>query len=480
MASVQKMDAAEIQKNLADIRRNQHEYATSGYAEPSHATQLVDDLARYECAGLTARRARSDDEIGVARDPIVFSRGKGAFVWDADGRPYVDMGACFAVAAYGHANDELVEALTHQAQKMMHGMGDVYPTDTKIAFLRRLAELAPGNLTQALLSQSGAEAVETAMKMAQMATKRHRMIAFESSYHGLSYGALSVTGHCDTFKTPFMRRVCAETTYVPYANCVRCAFGRTPDTCGFACLGHLERLLRAPSGGSGDVAAVIAEPVQGRGGDIVPPEGWLKKLRELCTQNGVLLILDEIYTGFGRTGARFACMHEDVVPDILCLGKAMTGGFPLSAAIATPDVLRHWPLNTAEAIHTSTFLGNPMGCAVGLRAMEILERDALSERAAQLGIWLKDAIKRLTQTRRDIVYDVRGKGLMIGIEFADPDGTPRTDLALKVVDGMRDRGIILLPSGPWSQVVSLSPPLVTPVPCFEAFLEAFEAILGDL
>ncbi len=474
------MTEQEIQSLLAEIRSRRSEYARAGYDDSTRESAYVDDLARYECAGLTARRARFDGEVGVERDPIVMSRGKGAFVWDADGRPYVDMGACFAVAAYGHANDELIAALTEQAQKMMHGMGDVYPTDVKVTFLKKLAEMAPGNLNQALLSQSGAEAVETGLKMAQMATKRHRIIAFESCYHGLSYGALSVTGHSDAFKQPFKPRICSETTYVPYANCARCAFGQKPETCEFACLKHLERLLQAPSSGCTDVAAVIAEPVQGRGGDIVPPKGWLKALRDVCTRNDVLLILDEIYTGFGRTGARFACEHEGVVPDILCLGKAMTGAFPLSAAMATPDVLKHWPLNTTEAIHTSTFLGNPMGCAVGLKALEILERDQLAQRAAELGAWLKAEIVRIADKRRDIVFDVRGKGFMIGIEFADPDSKPRTDLALKVVDELRNRGFILLPSGPWSQVVSLSPTLVMPKACLEAFLTEFEDVVTHL
>lgn len=474
------MNDQEVNELLGTIRANRDAYAKSGYGAPSAETEYVTTLAHHECACLTARRARFDGEIGVERDPIVIARGKGAFIWDADDRPYVDLGACFAVASYGHANEELIEALYAQAQKTMHGMGDVYPTDTKVTFLKKLAEMAPGNLNQALLSQSGAEAVETAIKMAEMATKRHRLIAFESCYHGLSYGALSVTGHSDAFKKPFMPRISTETTYVPYANCVRCAFNQKPDSCGFACLKHLERLLKAPSSGCTDVAAVIAEPVQGRGGDIVPPQGWLKELREICTRNGVLLILDEIYTGFGRTGARFACMHEDVVPDILCLGKAMTGGFPLSAAMATPEVLKHWPLNTAEAIHTSTFLGNPMGCAVGIKAMEILERDQLAHRAQELGAWLKDELKRITASRPDIVFDVRGKGFMIGIEFAEKDGTPRTDLALRVVDELRDCGFMLLPSGPWSQVVSLSPALVTPKACFEAFLTEFERILSNL
>lgn len=470
----------DVRTLISEIKKNRSSYEASGYGAPSRETELVTELAAHECAGLTARRARTEDEKGIDRDPVVFARGKGAFIWDVEGRPYIDMGACFAVAAYGHANDELIEALTEQARKLMHGMGDVYPTDTKILCLKKLASLAPGNLNQALMSQSGAEAIETGIKMAQMATKRHRIIAFESCYHGLSFGALSLTGHSESFKEPFKPRICAETTYVPYANCARCAFGQKPGSCGFACLKHLEHILKMPSSGCDDVAAVIAEPIQGRGGDVVPPKGWLKELREICTRNGVLLILDEIYTGFGRTGAMFACNHEDVVPDILCLGKAMTGGFPLSAAMATPEVLKHWPLNTTEAIHTSTFLGNPMGCAVALKAMEILTRDHLPECAAEMGNYLLEALRKIAQKRPDIIYDVRGKGLMIGIEFADPDGTPRTDLALKIVDLMRNRGILLLPSGPWSQVVSLSPALVTPKACFDVFLDELDDIVTHL
>ena len=291
----------EIQKILNEIKAKRTKYEASGYGHDPASTAFVDDLAHCECAGLTARRARSSAEVGVQRDPIVLQKGEGAVLWDADGLPYIDMGACFAVAAYGHSNPELIEALNNQAQKLMHGMGDVYPTDTKISFLKALAKLAPGNLSGTLLSQSGAEAVETAIKMAQMATGRSRIIAFESSYHGRSYGALSVTAHQNVFKTPFIQRICQQTTFVPYANCLRCAFGQHRNHCQFECIRHIDRILSLPSSGTGDVAAVIAEPIQGRGGDVVPPKGWLKALRETCTKHKVLLILDEIYTGFGRT-----------------------------------------------------------------------------------------------------------------------------------------------------------------------------------
>ena len=470
----------EYQKILNEIKMNHNKYKTSGYGRDPKSTALVDDLAAYECAGLTARRSRNANEIGVERDPIVLQKGEGAILWDADGLPYIDMGACFAVAAYGHSNPELVEAMEAQAKKLMHGMGDVYPTDTKISFLKALATLAPGNLSGALLSQSGAEAVETAMKMAQIATKKSRFIAFESSYHGLSYGALSVTAHQNNFKTPFVQRICQQTTFVPYANCLRCAFGQKKGQCRFECIQHIDRILSLPSSGSGEVAAVIAEPIQGRGGDVVPPKGWLKALRETCTKHDVLLILDEIYTGFGRTGEMFACDRENVVPDIMCLGKAMTGGFPLSAAIATPEVLSHWPLNTAEAIHTSTFLGNPVGCAVGLKALEILQRDELPKAARQKGEYLLNAFEAIRQKYPQIIAEARGAGLMCALEFADPDLTPRPDIALKLVDLLRDRGFILLPSGPWGHVLSVAPPLIIPIECLQSFVEALDESIKAL
>ena len=470
----------DISSMIDEIRKTTPARREQGYGTASASTAYIDDLARVECAGLTARRARFDGEIGVDRDPIVLARGDGEFLWDAEGNPYIDMGACFAVAAYGHANPELVDALDAQAHKLMHGMGDVYPTDTKVSFLKALAQIAPGNLSGALLSQSGAEAVETAMKMAQMATKRSRFIAFESSYHGLSYGALSVTGHQDSFKQPFAARICQQTTHVPYANCLHCAFSQKPESCEFACIRHIERILRSPASGTTDVAAVIVEPIQGRGGDVVPPKGWLRALRDMCTRNDVLLIADEIYTGFGRTGECFACNAEGVVPDIMCLGKAMTGGFPLSAAIATPEVLAKWPLNTTEAIHTSTFLGNPMGCAVGLKAIEILQRDALPDRAKREGDYLLGQFKRLQSLFPNRIADARGRGLMVALEFATPKLEPLTDIALKLVDDMRDRGFILLPSGPHGNVISLAPPLIIAHECLAFFVEQLEASLSEI
>lgn len=474
------MNPSRVLSLLDEIKKTRPLREKSGYQNGDRSQKYVDALAQVECPGLTARRARSDREIGVQRDPIVLSHGEGAFLWDADNLPYVDMGACFAVAAYGHANPELIQTLNEQAAKLMHGMGDVYPTDIKIDFLKELAKIAPGNLSGALLSQSGAEAVESAMKMAEIATKRHRFIAFESCYHGLSYGALSVTAHQNEFKKPFISRICQQTTYVPYANCKRCAFCQSPDSCQFACIRHIDRLLSAPAGGATDTAAIIAEPIQGRGGDVVPPKGWLTELKKLCEKHHILLILDEIYTGFGRTGAMFACQHENVVPDIICLGKALTGAFPLSAALASPDVIAHWKLNTAEAIHTSTFLGNPMGCALGLKALEILQRDHLPQRAQIEGEFLLAEFKKLQNKYPQIIADARGIGLMLGLEMADEKMNPLTNLALDIVDRLRNKGFILLTSGPWGHVVSIAPPLIIPHECLVAFIDALDQTLADV
>lgn len=443
-----------------------------------NSTQLVDDLAQYECPAITGHRARANESPGQDEDPIVFAHAQGSTITDVDGKEYLDMGACFAVCAYGHCHPELVQTLTTQAARLMHAMGDVYPADCKIAFLRALAEYCPGDLTQSILSQSGGEAVESAIKTAQIATGKSHFIAFNGSYHGLSYGSLSLTHHCQRFKTPFAERIAGQTTYFPYAYCLRCAYGSSPEHCGFSCLEAVRKRLKERD----DVAAVIAEPIQGRGGDIVPPDGWLASLRSICNECDVLLILDEIYTGFGRTGTRFACDYESVVPDILCLGKAMTGGFPLSAAIGSAKIMGKWGQNTGEAIHTSTFLGNPMGCALGLKALELQRRLNLPFEAARKGQILGKRLKALEHKHSSCIAQVRGRGLMWGLEFVRNRETLEPDpiKAWGLVQSLRARGVILLTSGAYGQTLSLSPPLIIEDAQIEEFCDTLEQALGEL
>lgn len=392
--------------------------------------------------------------------PIFWKRARGTAVWDADENRYVDMTAAFAAANLGHTHPALTKALVRQSKKMMHGMGDVHPPDIKATFLKKLAGFLPKPLCQAILSQDGADAVESAVKTAQMARPgRDGIVAFRGSYHGLSYGALALTWRSD-FRRPFAGRLAGKTLFVDYPYCYRCPLKLKFPDCGIACLESAERKIRR-AGGKKRFAAVIVEPIQGRGGEIVPPPGWLTRLAEFCRKEDLILIADEIYTGFGRTGRRFACDHENVVPDLLCLGKGMTGGFPMSACAGSRALMGRWGKSSGEAVHTSTFLGNPLGCAVGLAALSVYGKLDLANRARVLGIYFMENLRRRIG-RFETIGEIRGRGLMIGIELVKDRKTrsPAAKLCWQVVTESLRRGLILIGGGIHRNVISISPPLV--------------------
>ena len=341
--------------------------------------RLAAELARYESPNVTY----------LAADfPVFWGEARGANVRDVDGNVYVDLTAAFAVAAAGHAHPRIVSAIRAQAGRLVHGMGDVHPPAVKVELLRALAAVAPGGLNRSVLANSGAEAVEAALKTAAIATGKPRVLAFHGGYHGLTYGALSVSGRED-FRTPFAAQLGANAVFAPYPYVYRSPFGSDPEEVCAATLRHVEYLLDTPGTASEGVGAILVEPVQGRGGDVVPPDAFLPALRRIADERGLLLILDEIYTGFGRTGRWFACEHWGVVPDILCVGKALTGGLPFAACIGTDAVMEAWPRSRGEAIHTSTFLGNPVACAAALASISVLRDEHLVERAATVGADLK-------------------------------------------------------------------------------------------
>ncbi|HUE95749.1 MAG TPA: aspartate aminotransferase family protein, partial [Longimicrobiaceae bacterium] len=354
---------------------------------------LAAELRRHESPNVTY--------LGE-RFPVFWSEAQGSNVRDVDGNVYVDLTAAFGVAAAGHGHPAIVAAVTSQAERLLHGMGDVHPPEIKVELLRRLSEVAPGALSRTILANSGAEAVEAALKTVLMATGKPKVLAFEGGYHGLTLGALSVSGRED-FRGPFRRQLADIAVLVPYP-CSRRAGGDTTDP-GFASLQAIEGVLAGPSGG--EIGAILAEPIQGRGGYVIPPPGWLAGVRRICDERGILLVLDEIYTGFGRTGRWFACEHAGVVPDLLVVGKALTGGLPFAACIGTDEVMGAWPASRGEALHTSTFLGHPLGCAAALASIEILRRERLVERSATEGEYL---LARLRATLGDHpkVTDVRG------------------------------------------------------------------------
>jgi len=390
--------------------------------------------------------------------PVFFERGAGANLVDVDGNTYVDLTAAFGVAATGHSNPHVVQAVADQARLLFHGIGDVHPNEVKVALAEKLCSLAPGDgPKRVILSSTGAEAVESALKTATLASGKPGVLCFTGAYHGLTYGALEVTDR-EFFRKPFARQLGGFATRVPYAYCYRCPLELTYPSCEAACLSLVEEAMDSPAGET--IGAIIVEAIQGRGGDVDAPFDWLLDLRELCDRRKLLLIVDEVYTGFGRTGRWFACEHAGVVPDLLCVGKGMASGFPISACIGSEAVMEAWPESQGEAIHTSTFLGHPTGCAAALASIGEIERHGLVERAASHGEYLGNLLKAAAKQVGPVIGDVRGCGLMWGVELVKDQREPDAQRASRTVAGALRRGTVVLAGGPANNVLSLSPPLV--------------------
>jgi 4-aminobutyrate aminotransferase-like enzyme len=412
-------------------------------------------------AAATARlKAREQRNVTFVSDdlPIVWESASGATVRDVDGNEYIDCTAAFGVTNTGHCNAYVADAVAAQAHRLMHGMGDVHPNATKIELLERLAEILPPSLERTFLATTGSEAVEAALKTAVLATGKSRFAAFRGGYHGLSIGTLGVGG-IERFRRPFAALLAREPLLLEFPRAA-------PGVDARSAAGEADDLLARD-----DIAALIVEPIQGRAGAVVPPAGYLAELRRVCDRRGIVMIVDEIYTGFGRTGDWFAIDADAIVPDILCIGKAFGSGVPISAAVGTASVMDAWPHSTGEALHTSTYLGNPLGCAAALATIEELRRHALPERAERLG---RDLGERLTSLLRfEHVVDVRGRGLLWGVQLVD---APRA--AATVGRALRG-GVILLQSGVDGDVVTIAPPLIIEEAALHRAVETLSAAIEE-
>lgn len=407
------------------------------------SVDLVDVLARHESPGVTARRARQGEARGVSSDPIVWARSRGANVWDEDGNRYVDLCAGFGVAAIGHGHPKVVEAVHAQSSALLHSMGDVYPNSPRIRLMERIAALAPGDLSQCILGLNGSDSVEAALKTAALYTGKPGVLAFWGAYHGLSYGALAATAYKDGFRRPFTAQLGGHVRHLPYG----------------AELAMIDAFIAGPATGGESIGTILVEPIQGRGGEVVPPEGWLRGLREISDRHGLALVFDEIYTGLGRTGRWWAGDHDDVVPDIMAIGKALGGGMPLSACVARPDVMAAWTMQGGEAIHTATFLGHPVSAAAGLAALEVLE-----------AIDAPRAARRIEATCRARFPDrIRGRGAMLGFETGSPGEGAR------IAGELLKSGWITLPGGIHGDILGITPPFVISDAQLEGALDAIEA-----
>lgn len=439
--------------------------------------------------GARLRQSESRNVTMVAPDwPVFWERAEGVNVWDADGNRFLDFTSGFGVTGLGHRADSVRAALVAQADKLFHAMGDVHPAEAKVELCEQLADLTFGRWGagrgKVVLGNSGSDAVEAALKTSVLHTGKPGVIVFEGAYHGLGYGALEASA-LQFFRKPFVGQLGRFAVSVPYPYCYRCPFGQRagfvleggdfPNCCS-ACLGELETRIRAEIKRR-EIGAILVEPIQGRGGEIVPPKDFLRLLRRICDGEKILLVADEIYTGLNRTGRLFACDHSDVVPDIICLGKALTSGFPLSACVGRAEVMDAWPESSGEALHTSTFLGNPLGCAMALASLREHAKPGTAEKVRAAGRHLRDALAKIRSPR---VGNVRGAGLLAGLEIVAADGSPDAATAARCVTGALQEGLLILAGGRQGNVISLTPPFdIAPEECVFLAASLDRLLAGD-
>jgi acetylornithine/LysW-gamma-L-lysine aminotransferase len=372
------------------------------------------------------------------RFPVTVEKGKGAHVWDVDGREYIDCMGGYGVALVGHQNERVTKAIKEQVDKIITVHSSLY-NKTREEFLKTLIGLAPKNLTQVHLHNSGAEAVEAAMKFARKFTGKKGMVAMKGSYHGKSFGALSLT-----FNPKYKK-----------------AFQPLVEKVSFASYGDIESLRSVIDD---DTAFVILEPIQGESGIIVPPDGFLQDVRKLCDDKGILLIFDEIQAGLGRTGRLWACDHWNTAPDILCLAKGIAGGVPMGATLVRPDILA----SISKGEHSSTFGGNPLSCAAGIAALKALTEDGLIENSEKMGKIFREGLEKLKE-KHSIIREIRGKGLMIGVEMK----FEVRDILMNLIK----EGILMLYSG--RNILRILPPLVISEEDITKVLQSLDTVLTE-
>jgi 4-aminobutyrate aminotransferase-like enzyme len=418
--------------------------------------RLGERLRKAESPAFEARRGQRAQDSGADQSPIVYARGAGANVLDVDGNRYVDFTAGFGALLLGHRAPVVSRAVARQERDLWLALGDVYASEPKIALTLALAALFPEKGARVVLGLSGADAITAAMKTAVLATGRPKVLAFEGAYHGLSYAPLAACGLNSAFRAPFGAQLGAFVEFVPYP----------------AQTGDLDRVLGLVRGTlrRGQTGAVLVEPILGRGGCIVPPPELVRGLREACDETGTLLIADEIWTGLGRSGSWLSSVDSGVTPDLVCLGKGLGGGMPISACVGREDVMRAWDSHGGGAIHTATHFGTPTACAAALATLGELRRGRLVERSRRLGERWRGALAVALEGRG--VLDVRGRGLMVGVHV--DGGAAR---ALRVGRALLGRGYIVLTGGVAGDVLTLTPPLTIAEALLESFTEALASAL---
>ena len=405
--------------------------------------------------------------------PLVVKRARGAMVEDVDGNRYLDFTAGIAVVATGHAHPRVVSAIRRQAGRFIHMSGTDFYYPAQITLAEKIASIAPVRKpARTFFSNSGTEAMEAAFKLARYRTKRPLMIAFQGAFHGRTMGSLSLTASKAVQRRHFSPLV-PGVTHVPYANCYRCPYGLTYPSCDVHCVDVIRDVVLKSVVPAEDVAAIVVEPIQGEGGVVVPPPEFLPKLRGLAKEHGMLLVVDEVQTGMGRTGKMFAVDHWRVKPDIVAAAKGIASGLPMGATIASADVM-----NWGPGSHANTFGGNPIACEAALATIDLLQR-SLIDNARVVGAYLLSELGELG-TRHRLVGDVRGKGLMAGIECVwDRETKIRAVLERNaIVQRCFEKGLLLLGCG--QNVIRLVPPLTISKRDVDVAVGILDAVLTEV
>jgi 4-aminobutyrate aminotransferase len=420
--------------------------------EQGGSMKLVTDVPESDSQEEWLARERAHlSQVLYRYTPLVIDHAQGSYLYTVDGRRYLDFASGIAVTNLGHGHPEIVKAAHDQIDKLMH-ISVVAHHQPAIQLAERIAALAPGKLDKVFFANSGAEAVEGAIKLARYTTGRPGLIAFQGAFHGRTYGALSLTASKGYYRERY-EPLLPAVYHAPYPYAYRNPTGPGEAATLDYVFTFIEEMLdtRVPPR---NVAAFIVEPVLGEGGYVVPPAAFMPRLRTLCDQHGILLIADEVQSGYGRTGKMFATEHTKVVPDIMLLAKSIASGLPLSAIVASSKLMDQWE----PAAHGSTFGGNPVSCAAGIATLDVFEREGILKNSVEKGAELTRRLRELQQ-RMPAIGDVRGLGLMIGVELVKTDGTPDKELQKQIRKVCLDSGMVVLSCGAHDNVLRLVPPL---------------------
>ncbi|MCO5184009.1 MAG: aminotransferase class III-fold pyridoxal phosphate-dependent enzyme [Anaerolineae bacterium] len=399
---------------------------------------------------------------------IVADYGEGIYLFDVDGNRYVDFTSGIGVTNTGHAHPKVVKAVQDQAAKILHAQANIVYHKPMIQLTEELSRLLPQRLDTYFFSNSGAEAVEAAVKLSRAATGKPNIIVFQGSFHGRTHATMAMTTSKTIYRAGYQPLVAGIfVAPFPYAY----YYGWDEETTNQFCVKELKRLLKTQTAPH-ETAAIVIEPVLGEGGYVPVPDAFMRSLRRICDEHGILLVADEIQSGFGRTGRWFGVDHSGVVPDIVIIAKGLASGMPLSGIASTRDLMDRWPVGS----HGGTYGGNAVSCAAAVATIQVIREEALNENSEQMGALLMTGLRKLQEQYPEI-GDVRGRGLMIATEFSKANGDPWGDKASAIVKICRDNGLLLLTCGPYGNVIRWIPPLIVTQSQIQDALTVFEDAL---